>query len=102
MTSAGIDEVDLFSLQHLFDDYDHWEKVVDGEVGDKIADLIFTKSGEKYRVVDYWTAGVRHWYGKQPINTMEDAKGMRIRTQTSGVVIVLLENRCGTNVCRVG
>nr|WP_086939523.1 TRAP transporter substrate-binding protein [Thaumasiovibrio occultus] len=86
MTSAGIDEVDLFSLLYLFEDYDHWEKVVDGEVGDQIADLIFTKSGEKYRVIDYWTAGVRHWYGKQPINTIADAEGMRIRTQTSGVV----------------
>ena len=86
MTSAGIDEVDLFSLLYLFDDYDHWEKIVDGEVGEQIADLIFTKSGEKYRVIDYWTAGVRHWYGKQPINSIADAKNMRIRTQTSGVV----------------
>lgn len=86
MTSAGIDEVDLFSLLYLFEDYDHWEKIVDGEVGEQIADIIFTKSGEKYRVIDYWTAGVRHWYGKQPINSLADAQNMRIRTQTSGVV----------------
>lgn len=86
MTSSGIDEVDLFSLLYLFDDYSHWEKVVDGDVGKKVADIIYTKSGEKYRVAGYWTAGVRHWYGKRPINTIEDAKGLKIRTQTSGVV----------------
>lgn len=86
MTSSGIDEVDLFSLLYLFDDYSHWEKVVDGEVGKNIADIIFTKSGEKYRVAAYWTAGVRHWYGKSPINSLDDAKGLKIRTQTSGVV----------------
>jgi TRAP-type C4-dicarboxylate transport system substrate-binding protein len=86
MTSAGIDEVDMFSLLYLFNDYNHWEKIVDGEVGDKIADIIYTKSGEKYRVAAYWTAGVRHLYSNKPVNTVEDAKGLRIRTQTSGVV----------------
>ena len=86
MTSSGIEEVDLFSLLYLFKDYSHWEKVVDGKVGKDIADIIYTKSGEKYRVAAYWTAGVRHWYGKQPVNTFADVKGMKIRTQTSGVV----------------
>ncbi|NLQ17702.1 TRAP transporter substrate-binding protein [Marinomonas sp. M1K-6] len=86
MTSSGIEEVDLFSLLYLFNDYSHWEKVVDGKVGTDIADIIYSKSGEKYRVAAYWTAGVRHWYGKQPVNTFADVKGMTIRTQTSGVV----------------
>ncbi|HEY5715085.1 MAG TPA: TRAP transporter substrate-binding protein [Psychromonas sp.] len=86
MTSAGIDEVDIFSLLYLFNDYSHWEKVVDGELGDKIADIIYTKSGEKYRVAAYWTAGVRHLYSKRPVNTIADAKRLKIRTQTSGVV----------------
>src|SRR3712207_3870999 len=27
ITSAGINEVDLFSLLYLFNDYNHWEKV---------------------------------------------------------------------------
>jgi TRAP-type C4-dicarboxylate transport system substrate-binding protein len=86
MTSAGIDEVDLFSLLYLFNNYSHWEKVVDSDIGKKIADIIYQKSGHKYYVVAYWSAGVRHWYGKKPINTPEDAKGLKIRTQTAGVV----------------
>lgn len=86
MTSAGIDEVDLFSLLYLFNSYSHWEKVVDSDIGKKIADIIYQKSGQKYYVVAYWSAGVRHWYGKKPISTPQDAKGLKIRTQTSGVV----------------
>lgn len=86
MTSAGIDEVDLFSLLYLFNSYSHWENVVDSEIGKKIADIIYQKSGNKYYVIAYWSAGVRHWYGKKPIHTPEDAKGLKIRTQTSGVV----------------
>lgn len=86
MTSAGINEVDLFSLLYLFNDYAHWEKVVDSDIGKRLADMVYHKSGNKYYVIAYWTAGVRHWYGKRPINSLEDVKGMKIRTQTSGVV----------------
>lgn len=86
MTSAGINEVDLFSLLYLFNDYKHWEQVVDGDVGKKLSDIIYEKSGNKYRVIAYWSAGVRHWYGKKAINNLEDSKGLKIRTQTSGVV----------------
>lgn len=86
MTSAGINEVDLFSLLYLFNDYSHWEKVVDSDIGKQLSDIIYNKSGNKYRVVAYWSAGVRHWYGKKPINTINDVKGLKIRTQTSGVV----------------
>jgi len=86
MTSAGINEVDLFSLLYLFNNYNHWEKVVDSEIGKKISDIIYEKSGKKYYVIAYWSAGVRHWYGKKPINTIDDVKGLKIRTQTSGVV----------------
>lgn len=86
MTSLGIDEVDIFSLLYLFNDYKHWEKVVDGDIGKKIADIIYEKSGKKYYVKSYWTAGVRHWYGKKPVFKPEDLKGLKIRTQTSGVI----------------
>lgn len=86
MSSTGIREIDLFALPYLFESYDHWEETVDGEVGDEIADIILDKSDNQFKLVGYWTAGVRHYYGKQPIHSMDDLQGMTIRTQTSGVV----------------
>lgn len=86
MTKTGIKEIDLFALPYVFDSYDHWEKVVDGEVGGKIASLIKEKSNNDFQLLGYWTAGVRHYYGKKPINSIEDLKGLKVRTQTSGVV----------------
>ncbi|WP_034748369.1 TRAP transporter substrate-binding protein, partial [Halalkalibacter wakoensis] len=86
MTSAGIDEVDLFALPYLFDSYEHWESVVDGEVGEELASIINEKSNNDFKVLGYWTAGVRHYYGKKPLESIDDLKGMTIRTQTSGVV----------------
>ena len=86
MTQTGVKEVDLLALPYLFESYEHWEKVVDGEVGEKMAELINEKSNNDFKLVGYWSAGVRHYYGKKPIESMDDLKGLSIRTQTSGVV----------------
>jgi len=86
MTQTGIKEVDLFALPYLFDNYDHWGRVVDGEVGKEVASIVNEKSNNDFKIVGYWSAGVRHFYGKKPIKTMDDLKGMTMRTQTSGIV----------------
>lgn len=86
MTKTGIKEIDLFSLLYLFDSYEHWEKVVDGDVGQAMSDIIYNKSNGEFKVLGYWTAAVRHYYGKTPLNSIEDVKGLKIRTQTSGAV----------------
>lgn len=86
MTQTGIKEVDLLALPYLFDSYEHWGKVVDGEVGEEMAKLVNKKSNNDFKIVGYWSAGVRHYYGKKPVEKMEDLKGLTYRTQTSGVV----------------
>lgn len=86
MTQTGIKEVDLFALPYLFNSYEHWEEVVDGEIGQKVADLINEKSNNDFKVIGYWSAGVRHYYGKTPLQSMDDLNGLTMRTQTSGVV----------------
>jgi tripartite ATP-independent transporter DctP family solute receptor len=86
MTQTGVKEVDLLALPYLFDSYDHWKKVIDGEVGTKLAGMINQKSNNDFKIIGYWSAGVRHYYGKKPLNSMADLKDMKIRTQTSGVI----------------
>ncbi len=86
MTKTGIEEIQLFALPYLFDSYEHWEKVVDGAVGDKMAEIINEKSNNDFKLIGYWSAGVRHYYGSKPLHSMSDLEGMKIRTQTSGVV----------------
>ena len=86
MTASGIKEVDMLALLYLFESYDHWVNAIDGEPGQEIADIIFTKSNGDFKIIGNWSAGVRHYYGKKPVYTLEDVKGLTIRTQTSGVV----------------
>ena len=86
MSSAGVSEVNMLSLLYLFNGFSHWEAAMDGEFGSAMTDIILEKTQNKYRIMGYWSAGVRDYYGKKPIKTASDVSGMTIRTQTSGVV----------------
>lgn len=86
MSKTGIKEIEMFALPYMFDSYDHWEKVVDGEIGDRMAEIINKKSQNTFKLLGYWTAGVRHYYGKKPLNSIEDIEGLKYRTQTSGAI----------------
>ncbi|WP_449355353.1 TRAP transporter substrate-binding protein [Virgibacillus natechei] len=86
MTQTGIREVDLFSAPYLFNSYEHWERTVDGEVGQEMAEIINEESNNSFKLLGYWSAGVRHFYGKAPLESVDDLQGVSLRTQTSGVI----------------
>lgn len=86
MSSAGVSEVNMLSLLYLFEGFSHWEAAMDGEFGSAMTDVILQKTNNKYRIMGYWSAGVRDYYGKVPITSAADVSGLTIRTQTSGVV----------------
>lgn len=86
MSSAGVAEVDMLSLLYLFDGFSHWETAMDGEFGSAMSDIILEKTNNQYKIMGYWSAGVRDYYGKEPITSPADVAGFTIRTQTSGVV----------------
>lgn len=86
MSAAGVSEINLISLLYLFDGFNHWEAAMDGEFGSTLADMIRERTGNRYRIMGYWSAGVRDYYGKVPIRTAADVQGLTIRTQISGVV----------------
>jgi len=85
MASTGVKEFDLLSLLYLFDSFKDWETSIDGEFGDKMKDLITEKTNNDYKVVGYYSSGVRNYYGKKPITEPADAKGLNIRLQGSPV-----------------
>ncbi len=85
MSSTGVQEFDLLSLLYLFDSFESWEKAIDGEFGDKMKELITEKTNNDFKVMGYYSSGVRNYYGKKPINVPEDAQGLNIRTQGSPV-----------------
>ncbi|NSW92678.1 MAG: DctP family TRAP transporter solute-binding subunit [Firmicutes bacterium] len=75
----------LWDLPYLFRDLDHAHKVLDGSVGQKIANMYLEKG---IRLLAYNDGGFRYFTNnKRPINTPDDMKGLKIRVMESEVMI---------------
>lgn len=73
-----VKELDLFDLPWLFKDRDHIRRVMQGALGQEIADLISKKTG--VTVLGIYENGFRHVMNNQrPIQTIEDLSGLKIR-----------------------
>ena len=76
----------LFDLPFLFRDDAHWDKVVDGPLGQQIGQE-FIQFG--FRSLGYFDGGWRSPYAKRPITGIEDLKGMKFRTMESPMHIAI-------------
>lgn len=76
----------LFDLPFLFRDDAHWDKVVDGPIGQQIGEE-FIQFG--IRSLGYFDGGWRSPYAKRPITGIEDIKGMKFRTMESPMHIAI-------------
>ncbi len=85
MTGIGVKEVDILSLLYLFNSFDHWEEALDGDFGNQMKEIILEKTNNEFKVMGYYSSGVRNFYGKKAIVVPEDAAGLLIRTQNSPV-----------------
>jgi TRAP-type transport system periplasmic protein len=81
-------KIGVFSMPYVFRDYAHFRKVLDGPIGDEIGKEL-ESAGMK--VLAYYDSGARSFYNtKRPINTPDDLKGLKIRTQKSRVMTDLV------------
>jgi tripartite ATP-independent transporter DctP family solute receptor len=65
----------------IFTDEDHAHRVVDGEVGQIIDQACLDEQG--IRVLGWYDTGFRNIYSSKAINTIDDLKGLKIRTMQS-------------------
>jgi tripartite ATP-independent transporter DctP family solute receptor len=80
---------DVLALPFLFRSIDHLHKVLDGPIGDEIL-----ASFEHYGLIGltFYDSGARSIYNtKQPIRSLADLKGMRIRVQQSGLMVEMIK-----------
>lgn len=84
VATTGVKEADLFSIPFLYNGIDHWNAVVDGEVGQTISDKI--NAGGNFHSLGYWSCGTREYFGIKPVTSVADFKGVKIRVQDSEVV----------------
>jgi len=77
---------DLFVLPYIFNDFDHANKVLEGEVGKAIAEKLYKDTG--VHLFSWGMVGMRDLYNsKRPINTFEDFAGLKYRVPKNQVMI---------------
>lgn len=84
VTANFVPEFAALSLPFIFRDADHLFAAMDGEIGEELAEALrregFVKLGFGY-------GGVRDLYSHDPIASLEDLAGQRIRTIENAVVV---------------
>lgn len=77
-------EFNLWDIPFIFRDTEHLHKVMDGEVGQILKDVITNKG---YVALDYWDAGFKQFStNKKPIILPSDAEGQKMRIMSSKVL----------------
>lgn len=69
--------ISLLELPYLFDDQAQYQKVINGKIGDEIAENVLKNSD--IRILNWWDRGPRHVTANKPIQTLADIKGLKIR-----------------------
>jgi len=78
-------QLGIFDLPFLFKDENHLHKVLDGEVGEKLKNMV-TKKG--YVALAYWDNGFKQISdSKRALIKPEDCKGLKFRVMSSKVLI---------------
>lgn len=90
MTEANfISDMNVLNLPFLFSDYDQVYQILDGSIGEQIADSAETAG---FKMLYYWDNGFRNLSNDvRPINGVEDLKGLKIRVPENDVFIATWE-----------
>ncbi|MBY5968259.1 MULTISPECIES: TRAP transporter substrate-binding protein [Halomonas] len=79
------DTANVFSIPFLYRDQEHWQTVLDGDVGREIADQITAETGVK--VLAFFGGGKRQIVSSRPLDSLDDLDGMKLRTNPTKPLI---------------
>jgi len=80
-----VPEFNMFDLPFLFDNKDHARAVLDGEVGDELAQKF--EQAANVKILGWVENGFVATSSNKAINSVEDVKGMKIRVQENELQI---------------
>ena len=92
-----VPDVNVFNMPFVFRDHDHMRKVIDGEIGQEILDKI-TNSDFNLVALAWMDGGTRNLYTKQPVRSIGDLKGMKIRVQGNPLFIDMMNAMGGNGI----
>lgn len=85
-----VPKVSILTLPFLFEDYDHAQKVLNGDVGQQISEQIEEKAPVKF--LAYGINGFRSFSSTDPIEKMDDFKGYKLRSANIPQLLAMSES----------
>lgn len=89
------DQYNVFSVPYVFNDKEHYYKVMDSEIAKNIFD---STKDTGFLGLTWLDSGARSFYtANKPINKPEDLKGLKIRTMDSKMAIEMMDDLGGSS-----
>ena len=89
----------IFGLPYLFEDEEHYWKVLGGPVGDEMLDVVKTRgdgSPSGLQGLGYFDSGSRSFYTVKPVTTPADLAGKKIRVMNDQVAMDMVQAMGGS------
>ena len=83
------DVYEVFSMPYLFDSIESYKAVMQDT--DYMENIYESTDSSGFRVLTWYHAGTRNFYGKKAINTPADLSGMKIRVQQSPASVAMMQ-----------
>jgi len=94
-----VPEFNVFNLPYVFRDDAHMEKVIDGDIGDELLQKLSTHPTAGLIGLSWMNGGTRHIYNsKRPVRSIDDLKGLKLRTIGNPVFVDTVNALGGTGV----
>ncbi|WP_308914984.1 TRAP transporter substrate-binding protein [Jannaschia sp. LMIT008] len=78
-------QVQALVVPFVFRDFEHWESVVSGPLGEEIAQIVADETDAL--VLGYFGGSIRNLVSSQPVETAADMEGLRVRLHPAAVQV---------------
>jgi len=84
--AAFVPQMNVMNYPFIWQDADHYLRVVDGEFGEQINAITAPASG--HRFIAWWFDGFRNVYTRsRPVESLEDMAGLKVRSPQSPIFV---------------
>lgn len=91
MVNFGAQKALVTTLPYIIRDRDHFWAFAESDVGGEILASL-QEDGTGFVGLNYLEEGARHFFTKEPVNTIEDLKGMKLRVQNTDMWLEIVKS----------
>ena len=90
MANVGAKDFLALSMPYVFRDMAHMIDVCHGEIGQKML-ASTVEAGTRVVGIGFWSEGARNFFTKEPVRSLADVKGLKLRCQSNDIDTAMAE-----------